>query len=84
MCGRYQILKHVRECDACWELITRVESEPKRALQIALKALCAEQLIDFRTTLGRFWWVTLLACALVLGVAIGLVILMCRTGVLTP
>lgn len=83
-CGKAIVHVLVKRCTACNNLRDTVQDSPKQAIKYALEALASETLIDFRTALGRFWWVTLLACALVLGVAIGLVILMCRTGVLTP
>lgn len=67
-------------CIACRHLIGAVSLRPTLALKVAMHYW----LNNAREELGRFWWVTLLACALVLGVAIGLVILMCRAGVLMP
>jgi hypothetical protein len=71
-------------CIACRNLIGSVELRPMLALKVAVRYCAQRWMDDVRDELGRFWWGTLLACALVLGVSIGLVVLMFRTGVLTP
>jgi hypothetical protein len=84
LCRRQTALPGHEHCVACRNLMGAIELRPALALKVAVRSYAHQWLEDARDELGRFWWVTMLACALVLGVAIGLVILMWRTGVLTP
>jgi hypothetical protein len=84
LCHQQTALPGHEYCVACRNLIGVVDIHPTLALKVAMRYCAQRWLDDAREELGRFWWVTVLACALVLGVSVGLVVLMFRAGVLTP